>query len=243
MKTLDLRHISILIIPPLVLFVSFLASLLSPDSLIHNYYTSPRNLVNTFFVKKGWLWTIIAYATAFITAKKKTTNSIIRFIILTLSWCLFTQWLIGMPLMDKIFIWTGGKCNVISDDHIPHTVKHLFESIEENWSSSSISSMLCRKIKGKWEGGHDPSGHVFLLTLTISILTFELISLNDFEDILNDLKNLKLSTLFISFIIFLSVTMLFMTGIKYHTIGEQISGLIWSYIVLISVWMFIPDKS
>lgn len=244
-------QLSVLFIIPTVLLLAQISSWVSPDEVIHNYYTSRGNLINTWFVKKGWFWTTLAYVAVLMKSPKFERRSLYRFGLITLFWFLFTQWLNGMPLMDRIFVWTGGECRLETPVTLPIQVNNLFEkSLENNYHVSKvISSLECRKAKGIWEGGHDPSGHVFLMTLSICVLVTELLSLYDFQQIKQEFHNITKdksisknpSVLLIS-IVCISLMMLYMTGIKYHSILEKLSGLSVSYIVLLFVWWLIPDN-
>lgn len=207
--------------------------------------------VNIVFVKRGWLWTAIAAIWLYLVdAMERSERSydctvtnegeqvsfnllerIKKYAIILLWWYTFTQhipltrW---PPLMDVIFLVTGGSCNFnvfdsrghidsafhetvwrrrkawrriyellqgvrsepnvsvilsrlqcalaprqcsVEDHHDSHGLhwNHLirgsFESREQN-----PSSQACRVHGGVWEGGHDPSGHVFLLTLLITCM-------------------------------------------------------------------------
>lgn len=236
---------------PMVLLLAQISSWVSPDEIIHNYYTSRGNLINTWFVKKGWFWTTLAYIAVVWKSPKFKRRSLYRFGLITFSWLLFTQWLNGMPLMDRIFVWTGGECRVETPDRIPISVKHLFEkSLDSDYHVSKVvSSMVCRSSKGKWEGGHDPSGHVFLMTLSICVLVTELLAIynlqeikEEFNNILKDKSVLKNPSVLLISIVLLSSMMLYMTGLKYHSSLEQFSGLFVSYSVLLFVWWLVPDN-
>ena len=36
-------------------------------------------------------------------------NAVINYIVVTIWWIFFTQWCFGLPIMDKIFVLTGGN--------------------------------------------------------------------------------------------------------------------------------------
>ncbi|KAJ1877147.1 hypothetical protein LPJ66_012165 [Kickxella alabastrina] len=58
-----------------------------------------------------------------------------------------TQWCFGPSLFDRFFVRTGGLCS------LPNGPKQLAPS----------SMQVCRSAGGRWLGGHDISGHCFLL--------------------------------------------------------------------------------
>lgn len=141
--------------------------------------------------------------------EKQVLFILARFGAATTWWIFFTQWFFGHPLMDRIFIATGGKCTGIQDgDRLTRYItknpllKKFLKQVEEKTGSylmpgpmvpegmlsdgndndnlkyeAQISSMVCRKIGGRWTGGHDPSGHCFLLIHSSLFLLFEVLPL------------------------------------------------------------------
>lgn len=193
------------------------------------------NLINVIFVKNGWFWTtlvtfwfVIRYKYQDPTYLKK---ALYRYIVVTIWWYTFTQ---GIPftnlppLMDSVFLFTGGSCefNIIDErqgivnahfqDNSTRRVRSMkllldkLGSLNMNQQDSVLlttiskifkqqfnvtnvtglnkfiankintiaimnSSQRCRTHGGYWYGGHDPSGHTFLLSLMITYLTNELL--------------------------------------------------------------------
>ncbi|CUM67221.1 uncharacterized protein PRCAT00004914001 [Priceomyces carsonii] len=249
------------------------------DEAVYNYYNDKHNFLNQIFVKKGWGWTTIAvllfYGNLFYRNKNqkvKTTKGkiqllfriFINYSIATLWWFLFTQWCFGMPIMDKIFVWTGGKCSSVKEDklikHLPGLITTHFRRIEDDldYESNLINSYTCRKLKGSWVGGHDPSGHVFLMihsslymffdTLpfwvslgqirkNISKLTQQLRTRGGFLNVYNvGAFLLENPQVVIILLISLWWFMLLMTNIYFHSLGEKLVGLIFGYVVNLCVY-------
>lgn len=235
---------------PIIIVTGQFMSVFSPEETVNNYFTSKGNLFNRFFVKFGWFWTIITYINILFRKKlcsnRNTTTlfkSITRVLIITSGWYLFTQWFFGLPIMDRIFILTGGKCDNISESNVPHQMKSLLQkslSDPNNYTSSTISSATCRIIRGSWGGGHDPSGHIFLLTVSINLLVWETVELwTDESEIINKLSNvsslkmLLVEPIFITgFMVLLELMTFLMTIIKYHTLSEQLGGFIFAVALL-----------
>ena len=67
-------------------------------------------------------------------------------------------------MIDRGFRWTGGKCELVERD-----VMEGSASVGE-----LFTSVACKSAGGKWNGGHDISGHVFLLVLGTSLLFQEM---------------------------------------------------------------------
>lgn len=146
----------------------------SQEDEVYNYYNDKGNIFNQWFVKKGWGWTTLVIVVFFAIELSRRPNAkvlaaaILRYIIATFWWVLFTQWCFGHPIMDRVFLYTGGKCTSIDPDRFSRfsggfPLVHLFQEVNGNFESRNVSSSTCRHLRGSWEGGHDPLGHVFLL--------------------------------------------------------------------------------
>lgn len=68
---------------------------------------------------------------------------------------LVTQWCFGPGLIERGFRLTGGGCVGAFED--------------------GVTSQVCKMQGGRWEGGYDVSGHVFLLTLGSVFLGLEVL--------------------------------------------------------------------
>lgn len=126
--------------PPLLLLISSLAS---PEP---SYFSSKKNVFNVYFVKVLWAWTTVAFILL-----RPRRNAIVRYSIFTVYWFIITQWFFGPAIIDRGFRISGGRC----------------EGME------TYSSIECRLKGGKWVGGHDISGHVFLLSIASVFLWME----------------------------------------------------------------------
>ncbi|ODV92323.1 hypothetical protein CANCADRAFT_908 [Tortispora caseinolytica NRRL Y-17796] len=199
-----------------------------------SYYANKKNILNVYVVKIGWLWTTIAFALIVLRqtqrngkfATKETYTSILRYALATGWWYLFTQWFFGPPLMDRVFLGTGGYCA-----HYLTPDQTLFHPVS---GEIILSSAVCRSSKGLWRNGHDPSGHVFLLTQAGTLLWHEL-------QPTMTLAELKSSTLLKSVFTILIVFwwMLLTTTLYYHTVLEKISGLFFG-LIFSSVYVLVP---
>lgn len=238
-----------LIVLPFFIIIGHLMNLFSPEESINNYFTSRGNVINKLFVKYGWFWTILTYSYLLYRkhvegVKNKATilKSITRVMIITCGWYIFTQWFFGLPIMDRIFILTGGKCDKISVDKVPHNLKHLLRKSEnhDHYDSYLVSSATCRIVNGSWGGGHDPSGHIFILTASINLLLLETLELWTTEgDLVENLSDftfwqiIPIQPIFIIVsVVSLEMMMFLMTVIKYHTLGEQLGGYAFAVLVL-----------
>ena len=132
-----------------------------------------------YFVKIGWFWTTLAFFTLILTHSshgppfrlqftKRRVQAIARYVTITVVWIFVTQWFFGPGIVDRSFRWTGGKCSqVLATD--------LTEKVEQGDAKEVFSHAACKAIGGQWRGGHDISGHVFLLILGSAMLWLELL--------------------------------------------------------------------
>ncbi|KAH8841206.1 hypothetical protein MCOR27_004567 [Pyricularia oryzae] len=133
------------------------------DSTAPSYFARKDNVFNVLFVKRGWAWITGAFLTFVATHQgisptAAKARAAVRWALVTGWWVLVTQWCFGPPLIDRGFRYTGGKCEaaqaaVAEDGVAGSAAKDVF------------SAAACRAAGGRWSGGHDISGHVFLLVL------------------------------------------------------------------------------
>jgi hypothetical protein len=139
------------------------AHLQAPGAATPSYFARKDNLLNVLFVKRGWGWVSGVFALFVAThpgvgGARRRAQAAGRWAALTFWWVLVTQWAFGPALVDRGFRWTGGRCEVVQDKVAEGGVGDL--SVGE-----ALSAAACRSVGGRWAGGHDISGHVFLLVL------------------------------------------------------------------------------
>lgn len=238
---------SFLLIFPALLVVGLFLSTLIPASWSSFYLFSSRNFINKVFAYKGnliftILYVLISFA-KFIDFRKASNMTQLKKIsllplpnaldtkdskrlvtsgkkILTIQLVKFTLknviLFLDFWVIDHIFVWTGGACDLdaTSMNHITDAEK-------------------CRKLKGKWEGGFDISGHFCFLTSVSLILFYEIHEIcrfyenNDYRDFSPFTKSVvsaMITTLYIW------CCLLFVTSIFYHTLMEKVLGLAMGYI-------------
>lgn len=240
-------------------FLGKVLHLYSEQAEVYNYYNDKGNIFNQLFVKKGWAWTTIAvvyfYGNVLLRQHVKNVQNtlllaFVRYAAATFWWYLFTQWCFGLPIMDKLFVYTGGKCVATDGKHL----SHLFEELDGLFHSNKISSYACRKIKGSWEGGHDPLGHVFLMVHSSLYLFFEIMPYwRGWQQLKRDWQGLKSQTIsgkvvqtfyttpqvVVMLLMALWWFMLLMTNMYFHLIAEKLAGLWFGYIGIAAIY-YIP---
>ncbi|KAI9838023.1 MAG: hypothetical protein M1819_006177 [Sarea resinae] len=148
-----------------------------PPDLAPSYFARKRNIFNVFFVKIGWFWTTLAFAIFLFTHPStgptlspvltpRRIRGVLRWCAVTACWAAVTQWFFGPALIDRGFRITGGACELIRD-----------ESSRAQMSDTKefVTAATCKLAGGQWKGGHDISGHVFMLVLGSAFLWMEVL--------------------------------------------------------------------
>jgi hypothetical protein len=239
-----------------------------------NYFAGKRNLFNIYFVKIGWFWTTLAFVLLQLTLQPASSrtkskgkqnhyvHSLIRYTLTTTSWILVTQWFFGPALVDRSFTLTGGHCEYTT---IPQNIAMNDETTAKiNKLPTLVSAVACKAKGGHWRGGHDISGHVFMLALSSAFLIYELIISDSHSshpsispraaaNISHDMSEEEKKAIggwesegvaklrvyvryFVYAVVGLDFWMLMMTAIWFHTWLEKLSGLMLAGATLYSVY-------
>ncbi|KAM0720551.1 hypothetical protein Q7P37_004687 [Cladosporium fusiforme] len=151
----------------------------APDNA-PSYFAKKSNVFNVYFVKIGWIWITAAFFLFVASHRslgpslqvtKRRVQAVARYACVTLMWIGVTQWFFGPALIDRGFRLTGGQCAVmLSNDPVSEAKKADMSDMRE-----ALSHAACKAAGGRWMGGHDISGHVFLLIVGSGMLWFELL--------------------------------------------------------------------
>lgn len=147
-----------------------------------SYFAKKSNVFNVYFVKIGWFWTTLAFFFLIFThaslgpplrptLTRRRIQAAVRYLCITSVWIAVTQWFFGPPIIDRSFKWTGGQCEIVYDDSMYDHMKRA----EMGETREVFTHAACKAIGGQWKGGHDISGHVFLLILGSAMLWLELL--------------------------------------------------------------------
>ncbi len=163
-----------------------LSSLPHPLGKTH-YFANKTNILNVYFIKKAWGWTSGLFFLSWITSppQTRTRNRVLKWLLATSVWVMFTMWFFGPSLIDRVIVASGGTCTVHlpSGDLIdlpvdacfigqavgPSSHPQFFAEIQNISTSSSTWTARPRLRRG-----HDVSGHIFLLTLSTLFLANQL---------------------------------------------------------------------
>lgn len=106
--------------------------------------------------------------------------SVLRYLIATSTWLLFANWFFGPPLTERILTATGAVCVPSTDPSAP--IEQLYCRTRSPLSSqthpalfagSKANSVSRHSIRAFWKGGHDISGHTFIMVLSSLFLLQE----------------------------------------------------------------------
>ncbi|KAI9746975.1 MAG: hypothetical protein M1835_002282 [Candelina submexicana] len=245
-----------------------------PSALAPSYFAQKHNIFNLFFVKIGWFWTTFAFF-VFVASHPnlgppgglvltpRRLRALVRWAMVTAWWIAVTQWFFGAPLIDKGFRFTGGVCEILqAEEGRVGSGKVMGSEAREVFTNAA-----CKLAGGKWKGGTDISGHVFLLVLGSAFLWMEVLpvvlkakGLREERMVSTDVGTRSAASEMMDgavgqeedegtvekvgvnvplVVTGLSWWMLLMTAAYFHTWFEKFTGLLVAFIALYSVY-FLP---
>jgi hypothetical protein len=218
------------------------------------FFAQKSNIFNVLFVKKAWGWTSLAFLALWFTSPPslRTPSRIGSWLAATFIWAAFTTWFFGPALFDRLTTVSGGECIV----HLPKDVagaagvpSTLVVPVEYCHSRSIItpsahpalftdptissiaSSFLTSNtpLRPHLYRGHDVSGHIFLLTLSILFLVDQItLSLPYLTNSSISSRAHPLHSVIVkgtTVLVGLWIWMSLMTSVYYHTAFEKVTGL------------------
>ncbi|KAL4927985.1 putative inositol phospholipid biosynthesis protein Scs3 [Aspergillus undulatus] len=228
----------------------------SAETIPINYFARKDNIFNTYFVKIGWVWFTLAFA-ALLAAYppspvrgKRQLQAVARWILATTAWYFTTQWFFGPAIIDRSFVVTGGKCEAALAElgQVQEDKGALSGAVAgKEEFSVYLTAAACKAAGGAWRGGHDVSGHVFMLVLVTAVLGAEALGVmaqaqdgkGEGEKVEEgsggDLRTWTLR--FVSVIVGLGWWMLLMTAIWFHTWLEKANGLLISLTAIYTIYI------
>jgi len=181
-----------------------------------------------------------------------------RYAIVTVWWIFVTQWFFGPAIIDRGFVLTGGQCELVEQAELGN--------VDMDETRQFVTGLACKSVGGKWAGGHDISGHVFLLVLGSMFLFEEVLhvvwkarrgkeertvymydgALKSAEvesqtanDVLQQGGQWTIAARAVLAVGTLSVYMLLMTAAYFHTWFEKFTGLLVAFSAIFVVY-FVP---
>ncbi|KAL8291932.1 hypothetical protein RQP46_002190 [Phenoliferia psychrophenolica] len=215
------------------------------------YFADKRNVLNQWFVKYGWGWTTAAIALYLVATlatpspsipSSQTTTRAIRIVrrytIATACWYVLTQgtWFLGYgpapALAHHILMYTGAHCVPASLDS-----GSLLGQTDSGMGESPAAAIrvpgACNPKNGEfWKGGHDVSGHTFMMVHAILLLV-EVVGPSLAASLPKPLRTessrettapVRWATRAAMALVGLWWWMLLMTSLYFHTPAEKASG-------------------
>jgi len=151
-----------------------------------DYFANKANLLNTVFIKKAWGWTSAAFLFLFLTSPPnvQTKERMLKWLTATGTWLIFTSWFFGPAVLERVIALSGGECVLALPSGGVMSVPSEFCLNKSPLSPATHPSLFTTPFSlptdDNWHAtprlrkGHDMSGHVFLLTLSILFLADQL---------------------------------------------------------------------
>ncbi|KAJ3519592.1 hypothetical protein NM688_g9279 [Phlebia brevispora] len=206
-----------------------------PHPLHHtHYFASKRNWLNVLFTKKLWAWTSAAFFALFFTSPPsvRTKSRLFKFFLETAMWLLFTGWFFGPSLLERVTASTGGECVV----HLPSgavvTIPSDYCFTKSTISPATHPNLFTAPLMLPDDGwaqiprlrrGHDVSGHLFLLTMSILFLS-EQFQYSFASEVSTWPQYHKWAVVSNFFVVVTALFATYTTSIYFHTPFEKFTG-------------------
>jgi hypothetical protein len=151
-----------------------------------HYFANKANILNLYFIKRAWGWTSAAFLTLWLTSPphKRTVHRVIKWGVETAVWLVFTSWFFGPALLERLTAASGGECTVTLQSGTVFTVPYEYCFTRTAISRETHPSLFVGPfaesslwvpddrlpVLPRLRKGHDVSGHVFLLTMSVLFL-------------------------------------------------------------------------
>jgi Inositol phospholipid synthesis and fat-storage-inducing TM len=120
--------------------------------------------------------------------------SLLRYVIATILWVFFARWFLGPPVMERIRHYTGAVCVPVHHNApqtssstinslLPSTIETEYcytgtslseKSHPQLFTSFGTSNVSPGILRPRWKGGHDISGHTYILIISSLYLLEEI---------------------------------------------------------------------
>ena len=205
-----------------------------------HYFANKSNWLNVLFIKKAWGWTSAAFFFLYLTSPSsaQTKERMFKWLAGTAIWAIFTSWFFGPAVFERVIALSGGECilSLPTGGIIPLSKEYCLQ--KTRLSPSTHPSLFATPFMApadNWvatprlRNGHDISGHVFLLTLSILFLADQL----RFSFRRGSYAWGRLHTLAVGANVALVAIWLFAnytTSVYFHTVLEKFTGYCKSYL-------------
>ena len=150
-----------------------------------DYFANKSNVLNVWFIKRAWGWTSFAFLFLWLTSPRhtQTLSRVAQWVAASLAWLAFTSWFFGPALIERFILLSGGECTVALPSGAAFRVPTGLCLTKFRLSPDAHPSLFPSPLllpEAPWSTvprllrGHDVSGHVFLLTMSVLFLADQL---------------------------------------------------------------------
>ena len=210
-----------------------------------SYFARKTNILNVYFIKRAWGWTSGAFFILWMAgpSERRTPARAARWGAATAVWLLFARWFFGMPLGARVTLLTGGECQIRlpQGEYVTVPTKHCVDGAGPlspashpdifKQALSSLTGDPALLPTNSWRArahllkGHDISGHVFLMTLSVLFLASELQQFRRVSESVRSSQPYKVALYATTALIGIWFLALWTTSVYFHTVAEKVSGL------------------
>ncbi|KAH9831262.1 inositol phospholipid synthesis and fat-storage-inducing TM-domain-containing protein [Rhodofomes roseus] len=206
-----------------------------------HYFADKKNTLNVYFIKRIWGWTTVAFLSLFFTSPPGTRRlqRLAQYAVATAVWLVFTSWFFGPAVLERLIVSTGGECVVSLPNGAVVSVPNEFCYTRSPITTGALASLLPSvlilpedefHIRPRLRRGHDVSGHIFLLTMSILFLVDQLRT--SLASSSQDRQRVgkrwppyhKYAVTFNAFVVLLSLFATYTTSVYFHTPIEKLTG-------------------
>ena len=213
-----------------------------------SYFARKTNILNTVFIKRAWGWTTASFLALWLTypsaandleSRKRVMTGrerLKKWLAATAVWMFFASWFFGPAILERLTSLSGGECVVPLPSGKVHAVPPEYCYSRTTLSPATHPHLffipplvLDEENNGNWETkprlmrGHDVSGHVFLLTMSVLFLA-DMIrpSLSLPSGIRSTAHNCAIVGT--AFLMAIWLFAIWMTSVYFHTPFEKLTG-------------------
>jgi len=203
---------------------------------LHNthYFATKSNFLNVVFIKRAWAWTSSTFLFLWITSprQQRSVRRLSKWVAATAAWLVFTSWFFGPALIDRFIAASGGECTIVLPSGASFPIPNEFCFTKSRLSPLTHPGLFAYPLllpEGPWtttprmRRGHDVSGHIFLLTMSVLFLSDQLTSsLRSSPSAWTPAH--KYAVIYTSAIIVIWLFAAYTTSVYFHTPLEKLTG-------------------